>query len=159
MIIGRSSRLTHFLEWRDYKIVFKRYYTTWQHSANLNLDMPRSTSHAVWKKKTTSWSCWTWSTTSWRFSIGTLGTCASWTWSSTSTRPTSSLRSWSSAGTSSSRARSRCSRRFRRMTHSWTSTSSRTRDRTRDRANPAVIHQQVRNSETRWLCDCEWLWK
>ena len=25
MIIGRSSRLTHFLEWRDYKIVFKRY--------------------------------------------------------------------------------------------------------------------------------------
>jgi len=24
MIIGRSSRLTHFLEWRDYKIVFKR---------------------------------------------------------------------------------------------------------------------------------------
>ncbi len=26
MIIGRSSRLTHFLEWRDYKIVFKRYF-------------------------------------------------------------------------------------------------------------------------------------
>jgi AP-1 complex subunit sigma 1/2 len=26
MIIGRSSRLTHFLEWRDYKIVFKRYH-------------------------------------------------------------------------------------------------------------------------------------
>ena len=25
MIIGRSSRLTQFLEWRDYKIVFKRY--------------------------------------------------------------------------------------------------------------------------------------
>ena len=25
MIIGRSSKLTHFLEWRDYKIVFKRY--------------------------------------------------------------------------------------------------------------------------------------
>ena len=25
MIIGRSSRLTHFLEWREYKIVFKRY--------------------------------------------------------------------------------------------------------------------------------------
>ncbi|CDW71971.1 sigma adaptin [Stylonychia lemnae] len=25
MVIGRSSRLTHFLEWRDYKIVFKRY--------------------------------------------------------------------------------------------------------------------------------------
>lgn len=25
MIIGRSSRLTHFLEWKDYKIVFKRY--------------------------------------------------------------------------------------------------------------------------------------
>ena len=25
MIIGRSSRLTHFLEWRDYNIVFKRY--------------------------------------------------------------------------------------------------------------------------------------
>ena len=25
MVIGRSSKLTHFLEWRDYKIVFKRY--------------------------------------------------------------------------------------------------------------------------------------
>ena len=25
MVIGRSSRLTHFLEWREYKIVFKRY--------------------------------------------------------------------------------------------------------------------------------------
>jgi AP-1 complex subunit sigma 1/2 len=25
MIIGRSSRLTQFLEWKDYKIVFKRY--------------------------------------------------------------------------------------------------------------------------------------
>ena len=25
MIIGRSSKLTHFLEWRQYKIVFKRY--------------------------------------------------------------------------------------------------------------------------------------
>ena len=25
MIIGRSSRLTHFLEWREYKIVFRRY--------------------------------------------------------------------------------------------------------------------------------------
>lgn len=25
MVIGRSSRLTHFLEWRDYKIIFKRY--------------------------------------------------------------------------------------------------------------------------------------
>ena len=25
MIIGRSSRLTHFLEWREYKLVFKRY--------------------------------------------------------------------------------------------------------------------------------------
>lgn len=25
MIIGRSSKLTHFLEWREYKIVFKRY--------------------------------------------------------------------------------------------------------------------------------------
>ena len=24
MVIGRSSRLTHFLEWREYKIVFKR---------------------------------------------------------------------------------------------------------------------------------------
>ena len=27
MVIGRSSRLTHFLEWRDYKIIFKRYHT------------------------------------------------------------------------------------------------------------------------------------
>ena len=25
MVIGRSSRLTHFLEWREYKIVFRRY--------------------------------------------------------------------------------------------------------------------------------------
>ena len=25
MIIGRSSRLTHFLEYKDYKVVFKRY--------------------------------------------------------------------------------------------------------------------------------------
>ena len=25
MVIGRSSKLTHFLEWREYKIVFKRY--------------------------------------------------------------------------------------------------------------------------------------
>ena len=25
LVIGRSSKLTHFLEWRDYKIVFKRY--------------------------------------------------------------------------------------------------------------------------------------
>ena len=25
MIIGRSSKLTHFLEWREYKLVFKRY--------------------------------------------------------------------------------------------------------------------------------------
>ena len=25
IIIGRSSRLTHFLEWREYKLVFKRY--------------------------------------------------------------------------------------------------------------------------------------
>ena len=29
MIIGRSSRLTHFLEWKDYKIVFKRYTMFW----------------------------------------------------------------------------------------------------------------------------------
>ena len=26
MVIGRSSRLTHFLEWRDYKLIFKRYH-------------------------------------------------------------------------------------------------------------------------------------
>ena len=32
MIIGRSSRLTHFLEWRDYKIVFKRYPLTHSHT-------------------------------------------------------------------------------------------------------------------------------
>ena len=25
IIIGRSSKLTHFLEWREYKLVFKRY--------------------------------------------------------------------------------------------------------------------------------------
>ena len=25
MVIGRSSKLTHFLEWREYKLVFKRY--------------------------------------------------------------------------------------------------------------------------------------
>jgi len=25
MVIGRSSKLTHFLEWKEYKIVFKRY--------------------------------------------------------------------------------------------------------------------------------------
>ena len=25
MIIGRSSKMTHFLEWRQYKIVFRRY--------------------------------------------------------------------------------------------------------------------------------------
>ena len=30
MIIGRSSRLTHFLEWKDYKIVFKRYFTSFK---------------------------------------------------------------------------------------------------------------------------------
>ena len=25
MVIGRSSRLTHFLDWKQYKLVFKRY--------------------------------------------------------------------------------------------------------------------------------------
>ena len=28
MVIGRSSRLTHFLEWKEFKIVFKRYSPT-----------------------------------------------------------------------------------------------------------------------------------
>ena len=46
MVIGRSSRLTHFLEWRDYKIIFKRW------SAMNNIEKGRLLIGATLKKMT-----------------------------------------------------------------------------------------------------------